>query len=301
MSRLTGLTPDVIRVWEKRYEVVAPVRGPRGARLYSSADVARLRLLGQIVAGGHSIGDIAHLPAAELEQLLSPAYRGREQAATSPHPASAHSDLTSQILTAAKRFDATLIERLLGDALVASGVRRFTREVVAPLLTAVGAGWSRSEVMVAEEHLISSIVRQLLLGLIRLRARSDAPLVLLTTPAGDPHEFGMMLATLTLLDCGINVSYLGVGLPAVEIAHAAHATKSAVVALSVVDANNRPQAVQQIQDLELHLPERTEIWLGGRDASPTRDSLVHSRAIILTDLDSIEVQAGRLLREAISA
>ncbi len=66
VAAMTGLTPDLIRAWEKRYAVVAPVRGARGARLYSAADVTHLRLLARVVGGGRAIGDVAALAAAEL-------------------------------------------------------------------------------------------------------------------------------------------------------------------------------------------------------------------------------------------
>ena len=45
VSERTGLSQDVLRVWERRYGAVQPVRGPGGQRLYTDADIARLRLL----------------------------------------------------------------------------------------------------------------------------------------------------------------------------------------------------------------------------------------------------------------
>src|SRR5512147_3272600 len=70
VATMTGLTPDLIRVWEKRYQVVAPIRGARGARLYTAGDIAHLRLLARAVGGGRAIGDVAALRPAELERLV---------------------------------------------------------------------------------------------------------------------------------------------------------------------------------------------------------------------------------------
>jgi hypothetical protein len=72
VARMTGLTADVIRAWEKRYGVVAPQRGPRGARLYTAVDIARLRLLGQAVSAGRAIGDVAALDPQTLQQMVGP-------------------------------------------------------------------------------------------------------------------------------------------------------------------------------------------------------------------------------------
>ena len=73
VSRLTGLSADIIRAWERRYGVVAPTRGPRGARLYSTEDVAQLRLLRRAVSSGRAIGDIARLSRGALENLVGTA------------------------------------------------------------------------------------------------------------------------------------------------------------------------------------------------------------------------------------
>src|SRR5262245_13932554 len=69
VSRLTGLPPDVVRVWERRYAAIKPQRSEGGSRLYSDADVARLRRLRQAVELGHAIGQIAKLPEKELVNL----------------------------------------------------------------------------------------------------------------------------------------------------------------------------------------------------------------------------------------
>ena len=60
VSRLTGISIDTLRAWERRHDAVTPVRDERG-RMYTDADVARLRLLRQAVEQGHSIGRLAGL------------------------------------------------------------------------------------------------------------------------------------------------------------------------------------------------------------------------------------------------
>ena len=72
----TGLSPHVLRAWERRYGVVAPHRSAGGQRLYSDHDVERLRQLRQLTGRGHSISRIASLSLADLqrlEQLAPPA------------------------------------------------------------------------------------------------------------------------------------------------------------------------------------------------------------------------------------
>ena len=70
VARRTGLSPHVLRAWERRYGVVSPSRRTGGGRLYSSADILRLRLLRRLTGAGHPIGEIASLPSDTLLALL---------------------------------------------------------------------------------------------------------------------------------------------------------------------------------------------------------------------------------------
>ncbi len=67
VSRLTGISPDALRIWERRYAAVSPQRSPGGGRLYSAQDVARLRLMKQLVDAGDAIGEVATLDFETLQ------------------------------------------------------------------------------------------------------------------------------------------------------------------------------------------------------------------------------------------
>jgi DNA-binding transcriptional MerR regulator len=71
VSRLTGISPDTLRIWERRYKVVTPQRSSGGGRLYSSEDVARLKLIGRLVDNGDTIGVVAGLSHDELQERLA--------------------------------------------------------------------------------------------------------------------------------------------------------------------------------------------------------------------------------------
>ena len=79
VMRRTGLSADVIRAWEKRYGVVAPHRSSSGRRLYSDADVERLRLLARATLTGRTIGQVASLTTTELIELVRADVRADER------------------------------------------------------------------------------------------------------------------------------------------------------------------------------------------------------------------------------
>lgn len=71
VARLTGISPHLLRVWERRYQVVEPRRSDSKRRQYSQSDIRRLSLLKTLVDNGHSIGSVAALATPQLEERLS--------------------------------------------------------------------------------------------------------------------------------------------------------------------------------------------------------------------------------------
>jgi len=68
VSRLTGVAPDTLRVWERRYGAVVPFRSDAGTRLYSKEDVGRLALIKRLVDHGDAIGTVANLGKEQLQE-----------------------------------------------------------------------------------------------------------------------------------------------------------------------------------------------------------------------------------------
>jgi MerR family transcriptional regulator, light-induced transcriptional regulator len=292
VSRLTGLTPDIIRAWEKRYGVVAPRRGPRGARLYSAVDVARLRLLQRVTAAGRAIGDVAQLSTHELERLGSAPLAARGDGGDGRGVV--EPQFLETMVDALARFDAVSLDRALGDALVAFGTRDFVIQVAGPLLEEVGIRWGDGRLSIADEHLLSAMMRNLLTGVMRTRGHTGGPTVLFATPAGERHEFGLLLAGLMVAEAGLRLCYLGTDLPAAEVAAAARRADAAVVGLGVVYSDNEAQAAAEVRRVERELPPGTELWLGGRAAAAMAGRMGSSRAIVLDQMTALEHELTRI-------
>ncbi len=295
VARMTGLTADVIRVWEKRYGVVRPLRGPRGARLYCAGDVDRLRLLARVVEAGRAIGDVAALDRASLERLAG----ARPAAAGAPAVPAERSGVPvviDRVLDAMDRFDAAEIERILTDALLAMGSAAFTRELLGPLLHRVGDLWNDGRLSVGEEHLVSAVVRNLLTGLLRGRRTGGRPTILLATPSGERHEFGLLLAALVILEAGVGVSYLGIDLPAADVVAAVQRTQVSILGMSLVNGENRARTVAEIQAITQRLPRDVTLWLGGPEAPVVSRALTHPRTLVVDRLDAIDREVAQLAR-----
>ena len=176
-SRLTGIGIDTLRAWERRYGAVTPVRDDRRGRMYTAADVTRLRLLNGAVGQGHSIGRLARLSNDQLRDLCAAA---GAVAVPAVHPTQGTSLDTATLEAALHTYpDAAGIEQEI--ARLASVLRPLDllRDVLMPVLVQVGDDWHRGRTRIAQEHLMSSAVRHFLGLFLRLHTRRDVPARLL--------------------------------------------------------------------------------------------------------------------------
>lgn len=295
VSQLTGLSPDLIRAWEKRYAVVSPERGARGARLYTTDDIAHLRLLARAVKSGRAIGDVAALTREELRELVAaeppPGAEDPPVAVSGP----AAEGAVSRALAAVEQFDLARLNSELGSTLAALGAEAFVRDVCAVLLHEVGERWERGELSIAQEHMLTSALRTMLHAMIQWNRRTRVGHVLLTTPPGETHEAGILMTALLLSEAGVAVTYLGCDVPAAEIVNAAVRCQDVgVVGLGLTGDANQQAAVECVRELDRDLPGGMEIWLGGRAARAIADKTDSVRIYVIDGARALETRIAEL-------
>jgi DNA-binding transcriptional MerR regulator/methylmalonyl-CoA mutase cobalamin-binding subunit len=251
VSRLTGISTDTLRAWERRYAAVSPPRdGSR--RDYNQGDVERLILLRRAVEKGHAIGSIARLPDAELGELVMDTGQSL-----------ADSPMIQPLLAALEQFDYASLNETLSRMAAVLPPREMVRQVVLPMMREVGERWHQGLISVAQEHMMSGLVQHLLGTLLALnRPSAKAPRVIFTTPEGEAHSLGVLAAAMLAADEGLSPIYLGPSLPPKEIVNAARRSGAKAVVLQITDSGEA--VVSQIRKLVAGLPGGVELWLGGR-------------------------------------
>ncbi|MHB0962593.1 MAG: MerR family transcriptional regulator [Gemmatimonadaceae bacterium] len=286
VSARTGLSPDVLRAWERRYGVIAPTRSPGGQRWYTEADVARLRLLARAVEAGRNIASVAQLSDEALTQLVRSEEAAR-LARQTPHAFAAQPFL-AEAMAAVESLDSTALEATLRQATLRLSMDELLDGVIAPLVRSTGDAWHGGTLTPAHEHLATAAVRRLLGWLCDQYApAADAPTVLVTTPAGQWHELGAALAAASAAAVGWRVVYLGPNLPAAVIANAVVRSKARAVALSIVFPEDDALLDGELRALRAQLPAAMRIVVGGSGASAYRPSLDAIGATVVTDLPSL--------------
>jgi methanogenic corrinoid protein MtbC1 len=290
----TGITQDLLRAWEKRYDAVVPGRGPTGRRLYSDDDIEKLRLLKVLVASGRRISDVARLSRAELLELA------REDAAETvqtPAPAShgGKEEYLTEALDALEQFDRTKLQKALSEAAISYSSPELRRRVIVPLLQTIGERWQEGSMRIAHEHLASSIVRTFMAGLMnKSSALPSAPRLIITTPAGQRHELGAMLVAGVAEEYGWDVLYLGPDMPAEEIAAAARQIQPQAIALSIVYKNGDLHVQDELKKLSEYLQSEVPIFVGGRAVGHLRPFFEELGIRIVEDLTDFPDQLQAL-------
>jgi DNA-binding transcriptional MerR regulator len=252
-ARLTGLSPEVLRAWERRYAVVEPLRTPGGTRRYRASDLERLRLLKAAIEAGHRIGSLAGLSNTELEQLGS----AREAAPR---------DRLEDVLRALDALDGAEAQRLLALQLSALGAVRFAREIAMPLVREIGERWLGQRMRIASEHLATAVLRSMLGSALQPSATAlRGARVVFSTLAGERHELGLLMAALSAMGAGANPVYLGPELPVEDMLHAVERSGAAALALSVVAAP-AGEVAAPLAALRAGLPADVHLWIGGAGA-----------------------------------
>ncbi len=297
VAQRTGLTPDLLRAWEKRYRAVTPVRSAGGQRHYSEADIARLSLLVRATRGGRQIGQVAGLTNDEVKQIIEADERAaaldRAPASDGPAPEA----FLSSALIAVEAFDAYALEQTLRTAALRLPADDVLDQVIGPLLFTIGSLWHLGQLQPANEHLATTTIRRVLTWMSEISAPpSGAPVVLVATPAHQVHELGAMLAATTASGNGWRVVYLGANLPAAELARAAQQVKAEAVALSIVYPLADPQVADELRRLREHLGPRVGLVVGGSGASSYQDTLDRIGADTLPSLTALRGWLRRQVR-----
>ncbi len=279
-ARITGLSPELLRAWERRYGIVEPLRTEGGNRLYRGSDLERLRLIKAAVDRGQRISRVARLDGEALRELAEP--EGAAPRATA---------LLDPVLDALERLDGPEAQRLLGMQLATLGPSRFARDLVVPLVGEMGERWSEGRLEVAAEHLGTSVLRTLLGSALQPNALAlGGPRVVFSTPSGERHEIGLHIAALTALGAGVLPIFLGPELPVEDLLSAVEGSNASALALSVVTAMPA-QVDRTLAALRAGLPSSCELWVGG---SGVRNLALPPGTVDLADLDALEQRAALL-------
>ena len=275
LSRRVGISPELLRAWERRYGLLRPTRSEGGFRLYSTADEQRVRRM-----------------LALQQQGLSPAVAARTVAGESDGVGGASAALPAEALRQAlaealDRFDEAAANRAFDRALGMLTLDTLLREIVLDYLADLGERWSAGLASVAQEHFATNVLRGRLLGLARDWGQGGGPLALLACPPGELHDLGIICFGLALRARGWRIAFLGADTPVDTLKHTADNLHPELVVLTATT----PQRLSRIRSELRDLGGATRLAVAG---AGTTQALATSISAELLDGDPVS-QAARVV------
>ncbi|ALI97876.1 MerR family transcriptional regulator [Rufibacter tibetensis] len=279
LEHLSGIKAHTLRIWEQRYQLLAPKRTTTNIRYYDDADLKNLLNVALLYQEGYKISKIAQLPPHQVAQevlKITEAELGKDQ-------------FMSQLIIAMVELDEVLFERVLSRAVLQLGFTDSVKQVVYPFLNKIGLLWQTGNITPAHEHFISQLIRQKMLVAIdgqRLVRTPDAPKILLYLPEGELHELSLLYSHFQFRANGFHTLYLGQHLPLEDLFKASHQFKPDYICSVFTTSPPREQMEEYLQQLLTEVPN-TQLLLSGYILQTFQQTLP-KRVTYFATLDSFE-------------
>ncbi len=291
-ARLTGLSIETLRAWERRYAVVEP-RREGGVRTYGDDDVRKLRLLHGLVEAGFGIGRLAGRSERELRALADAGGRAQGRDVL-PRPGDA---AVGAVWSALERFDVDAAEAALERLAAVMPAETLCLEVAIPLLRKVGEGWSAGHLGIAQEHLLSGALRTLLGSLARLLRpppASGSRRVVLAGPEGEHHELGLSAASLLAAAARLSPVFLGANVPVRDVLDAVRWTRPIAVVIAAVSERTAPDPATAVSAIARGVPRGVAVLVGGAKAERLAAALQAGPARWVPSLEALSAELQRI-------
>ncbi len=276
---MSGIKAHTLRIWEQRYQLLAPKRTTTNIRYYDDADLKNLLNVALLYQEGYKISKIAKLPPDQVAHevlKVTEADLGQDQ-------------FMSQLIIAMVELDESLFERVLSRAVLQLGFPAAVQQIVYPFLNKIGLLWQTGNITPAHEHFISQLIRQKMLVAIdgqRLTKDAAAPKVLLYLPEGELHELSLLYSHFQFRATGFRTLYLGQHLPLEDLIKAAKQYEPHYICSVFTTSPVRDEVESYLSRLLEQLPD-VQLMLSGYILQPFQQNLP-KRVTYFESLESFE-------------
>lgn len=207
LENLSGIKAHTIRIWEKRYSVLEPMRTETNIRMYDLANLQKLLNITLLHNHGYKISKISKFPKDRIPELVNEIVTIK----------SAKSHAISSFKMAMMNFDQVLFFNTYDKLLSEKSFREVFFEVFIPLIQEIGTLWQTDTISPAHEHFISYLIKQkLLINTEKLQTQpptNEDKVFILYLPSNEIHELGLMYLNYEILLSGYKTIYLGESVP----------------------------------------------------------------------------------------
>ncbi len=293
VAKLTGLSKDVIRVWERRFGLLKPTRGANRYRNYSDDDVALLRYLKAQLDAGASIGELSRVGREELLK--------RASASTPPVPVldNTFSRLLQELLSALDPFNRVTFERRLNGAVAVVPFEEALHGILLPLQEQVGQLWHDGHINVAIEHYVTKQIQQKIFSAMNQLPVADfGPKIVVACPPGEEHDIAALTVAYRCRLRGCRVYYLGANVPVASLTKLCNAVRPDLTIISFPLTLPEAKAEELIQALDHELGPISNLAVGGHGAIAMRELFEKSGIAVMERFGDLDNRLEQLMGQS---
>nr|WP_314839775.1 MerR family transcriptional regulator [uncultured Flavobacterium sp.] len=259
LENLSGIKAHTIRIWEKRYDILQPMRTDTNIRLYDLASLQKLLNITLLHDYGYKISKIATYPQEKIPSLVREIISSK----------TAKSHAISEFKMAMMNFDQELFFNTYNWLIAEKSFKEIFHQVFIPLMNELGLLWQSDTITPAHEHFISYLIKQKLLinteKLQILKQTKTDKVFVLSLPMNEIHELGLMYLNYEVLLHGYKTIYLGESMPIENLKDLKKHFNSIVYVSYMTVQPERDLLDNYIQKMsEELLDDSTELWYIGR-------------------------------------
>jgi DNA-binding transcriptional MerR regulator/methylmalonyl-CoA mutase cobalamin-binding subunit len=295
VAKLTGLSKDVIRVWERRFALLKPIRGANRYRNYSDEDVALLRFLKEQLDAGGSIGELSKLGR---EELLG---RARASAPQVSFVDNTFSRLLRELLSTLNPFNRVTFEKRLNGAVAVVPFEEALHGILLPLQEQVGQLWHDGQLNVAMEHYVTKHIQQKIFSAMnQLPVAEFGATVVVACPPGEEHDIAALAVAYRCRVRGCRVYYLGANVPIASLTNLCKQVEPDLTIISIPLALSEANATELVHALAHEVNPVSHLAVGGHGALAMQDFFVKYHITVLEDFAELDHRLDRLMRQPLS-
>jgi len=256
LEKLSSIKAHTIRIWEKRYQIIKPDRTETNIRYYDDEDLRHLLNISVLVQNGIKISHIAMLNPSEIKEKAFFFLQNNND----------NDNLIKNLILSMIEINEAKFEKTLTKSILNIGFEKTMIQLIYPFLKQIGVMWQTGSINPAQEHFISSLIRQKLIvsidGIEQLPTKNTKRFTLFL-PEGEMHELGLLFYAYILKSRGHEILYLGQSTPLESVVESCQNWKTDYLLLFIVSSFSGISYQKYLQELSANFKTKKIIIAGG--------------------------------------
>lgn len=275
---LSGIKAHTIRIWEKRYKLLAPERSDTNIRFYTNEDVRRILNVAMLVKNGYKISNVASFDDDKIQtevlrqnkNILDP---GKN---------------IDRLLLHTVNMDLQGFEQLLSKIIQENGFTKTIQNIIFPFFERIGVLWQAGSIYITHEHFVSNLIRKhLIVETDKFDNQASDKSILFFLREEEMHELGLLYLNYLAAANGFRCIYLGQSVPFSDIAQLLSSNEYDFICTSFIYAIEKQNLEQYLIDLA-HIFNKKKILVSGRQLSIHKPALPSNVVVIKNSTDFIK-------------